>query len=404
MFDERYSPASLTETNFFKPLKLTDSITLQHRGALAPVTRVRADDNLVLNQQTEYTETEDWKKFIGDQANKTGDQKRGMAEEYYHQRSQRPGTLIITEATFISPGAGGYENCPGIYTDAQKDSFAKVANAVHANKSYIFMQLWNLGRASNPAVLKKHGLPYISSSDKYILTGDYLETKKQSEESGNLLRPITIEEIEQFKKDYVHATKNALEAGIDGVELHSANGYLFNQFLDKIFVGSFDLLVEKFGGDKIALRLSPFGSFGDMAGADDVEETTAFYSYLLDEFEKRRAVNKGPVYISLVEPRHDETAGAQENKANTDLLIEFVYKHFKGVIVRAGGILLDAEYTKKVLDTHDRTVIAFGRYFIANPDLIDRLEGEHPINKYDRSTFYTSGFKGYVDYPYYKPE
>ncbi|KAL6927073.1 hypothetical protein ACO0SA_003362 [Hanseniaspora valbyensis] len=417
MSDPRYNPTNLKNTNFFKPLKLSNKITLQHRGVLAPSTRFRADKEHVPNLSTDYAETDDWKKFISESSNKTGDKKRGLVEEYYFQRSQKPGTLLITEATIISPKAGGYDYVPGIYNEAQVKNWSKIADAVHENGSYIFVQLWSLGRAADPAVLKIDGFPYVSSSDKYILKGDYMETRKKSLESGNKLRPVTLEEIEQFKKDYISATRNSFEAGIDGVELHSANGFLLNQFMDKVanqrndkygaqnfenrsrlLLEVFDELVEEFGGDRIALRLFPFGSWGDMCGSDDVSDTISFYTYLYKEFEKRKLNGKGPVYISLIEPRDDAVSPEPEMKFSN----EFIFDYFSGVVIRTGSILLDNEYIKKIINQNDRTLIAFGRYFISNPDLIERLENEWPINKYDRSSFYTPGYKGYIDYPYYK--
>lgn len=418
MSDSRYIPTSLKTTNFFKPLKLTSQITLQHRGALAPLTRFRADQEHVLGQSKDYAETEEWKKFAAEPSNKVGNKTRGLVEEYYYQRSQKEGSLLITEATFISPKAGGYDNAPGIYNDNQVKSLTIVADAVHENKSFIFVQLWNLGRAGDPAVLSRDGLPYLSASDKYITVGDYMETQKKAEESGNKLRPVTLEEIDEFKKDYVAAARNAFKAGVDGVELHSANGYLLNQFLDKksnqrtdkygsqnyenrsrLLLEVFDELVEEFGNEKVALRLSPFGAFGDMSGSEFSDDTIAFYSYLYKEFEERRLGAKGPVYISLVEPRDEGVSSEITQKFSN----EFIFDNFGGVVVRAGNILTDNEYTKKIINQNDRTVIAFGRYFIANPDLIERLENGWPINSYNRATFYTPGFKGYVDYPYYKP-
>ncbi|XBW35296.1 hypothetical protein QEN19_000864 [Hanseniaspora menglaensis] len=421
MLDQRYTPVDLKTTNFFKPLKLNDNITLQHRGVLAPLTRMRADGDHVLKQTTDYTEEEDWKNFISDPANKTGDKKRGLTEEYYHQRSQKKGTLLITEASFISEKAGGYDNVPGIYSEDQVKSFSKITNAVHENESYIFLQLWHLGRAAIPAVLKRDGLDYVSASDVYIHKDDIYETKKSALEFDNPLRPLTIEEIDSTVQDYLNGARNSFKAGFDGVEIHSANGYLLNQFLDKnsnrrtdeygaqnfenrsrFLFRVFDTLAAEFGADKVAIRLSPYGSFGGMTGGDDIEETESFYTYLFDQFEERRLKGNGPVYVSLVEPRVanlllPEGEGELDGVSN-DLYIS----HFSGVVLRAGNMALGNAFTKEIVDQNDRTLVAYGRYFIANPDLIERLENEWPLNKYDRSTFYTPDFKGYIDYPYFK--
>ncbi|OBA26207.1 NADH:flavin oxidoreductase/NADH oxidase [Hanseniaspora valbyensis NRRL Y-1626] len=423
MSDERYTPVGLGATNFFKPLKLSDKITLGHRGVVAPVTRMRADENHVLRQTTDYTETDDWKKFISDPANKTGEKKRGLAEEYYYQRSQKKGTLIITEGTFISAQAGGCDFVPGIYSEEQVESLTKIASAIHENESYVFVQLWNLGRAAFPNVLKRDGFPYLTSSAECLNDGDEELAKQQALEPSNPLRSATIDEIEQFKKDYINAARNSFKAGADGVEIHSANGYFLNQFLDKkankrqdkygsqnyenrsrLLLEVFDSLSAEFGADRVSLRLSPYGTFNSMSGSDDIQETDAFYSYLYDQFEKRRLAGNGPVYISLVEPRVanlllNEGEGEVEGASN-----DYIFEHFKGTVVRAGNMALGNQFTKQIVQQNDRTLIAFGRYFIANPDLIDRLENDWSVNKYDRGTFYTPTFKGYTDYPYYKKD
>lgn len=127
--------------------------------------------------------------------------------------------------------------------------------------------------------------------------------------------------------------------------------------------------------------------------------TVQFYEYLYKQLEKRRVEGEGPLYISLIEPRTDEMDMSAVNEKVSN---EFVFENFNGVVIRAGNVILDKEYTKKIVDQNDRTLIAFGRYFMSNPDLIERLENGWEINKYDRDTFYVGGINGYVNYEYYQ--
>lgn len=424
MFDKRYVPVSLKNTNFFKPLKLNDKITLKHRGAMAPLTRFRADFDHVPRLDLQYLESPEWKEFVANNKDIVDtDSKRGLVEEYYYQRSLRPGTLIISEATYISAAAGGDDYIPGIWNDSQVKAWKQIISTVHKNESFFFVQLWNIGRQANPKILKRDGYPYLSASGEYNERNDFVPSKQLAEKADNPLRGCTIEEIESFKKDYVNATKNAFAAGADGVEIHAANGYLINQFMDlgsnkrtdqygpqtyenrsRLLFEVYDLLAKEFGGDKVGLRISPYGVFGGMTGDKDIKDTNSFYTYVYDQFEKRRKEGNGPVYISIMEPRcsditKNEGAGALEGVSN-----DYVFDHFKGVVIRAGDLILGNKFTKEIVDANDRTLCMFGRYFIANPDLIDRLENEWPMNKYDRNTFYSRSTKGYVDYPYYKKD
>ncbi|XBW36719.1 hypothetical protein QEN19_002295 [Hanseniaspora menglaensis] len=421
MSEQKSIAIDYKSTNFFKPLKLSDNITLQHRGALSPLTRIRADDKHVYNLSTDYTETEEWKKYIADSANKTGNVKRGLSVEYYHQRSQRPGTLIFTEGTFPYAQAGGWSNVPGVYNDEQSDALKKIVDAVHANGSFIFVQFWNLGRVADPEVLQKEGLKYVSSSDKYIVNGDMFETKKKALRSGNVLNSLTLDEIEQVKEDYLTAAKYSFKAGADGIELHAAGGALLNQFFDKVvnvrtdhygnqsfesrsrlFFEVFDLLVAKFGADKVGTKFSAFSDYNDMSNYSNIEDTYAFYTYVIKKLEAKRIEGKGPVYIALQEPRLDESFASEFQFKSQKISNDFIWKIYKGVIVVQGNLLHDSQYAKKLIENNDKVIFGFGRYFISNPDLIDRLEKNLPLADYDRSTFYGGDFRGYVDYPYFK--
>ncbi|KAF0269875.1 hypothetical protein FOG48_01048 [Hanseniaspora uvarum] len=240
---------------------------------------------------------------------------------------------------------------------------------------------------------------------------------------GNLLRACTIEEIDQFKKDYVNAARNSFKAGADGVEIHAANGYLLNQFLDlgsntrtdkygpqsyenrsRFLFEAYDLLVEEFGSDKIALRLSPYGLFGGMTGPQNLEDTIGLYTYIYQQFELRKKENKGPAYISLMEPRVADLTKKDGEGAIEGVSNNFIFDHFSGYVVRSGDLVIGSDFTQEILEQNNKTLIGYGRFFISNPDLVERLEKKLPVNKYDRDTFYSDEFNGYVDYPYYHEE
>jgi NADPH2 dehydrogenase len=193
-----------------------------------------------------------------------------FVKEYYTQRASVPGTLIISEATFISPRGSGYGNVPGIYSPAQITAWKEIADSVHAKGSFIFLQLWALGRTANPGNLSKEGNELVSSSA--VPMGEGAPTP----------RALTEDEIEQFIKDYAQAGRNAIDAGFDGVEIHGANGYLVDQFTQDTsnkrtdgWGGSIEkrarfavevskALVEAIGADKVGIRLSPWSPFQGM--------------------------------------------------------------------------------------------------------------------------------------------
>ncbi|CCF57006.1 hypothetical protein KAFR_0B07070 [Kazachstania africana CBS 2517] len=385
-FVKDFKPVALRDTNLFKPIKI-GSIEVSHRVVMAPLTRMRA-------HHPGNVPNKDW------------------SLEYYDQRSRRPGTLIITEATFISPQAGGYDNAPGIWAPEQIEQWKKIFTKIHDNKAFVFVQLWNLGWQADPAVMARDGLRYDTASD-----GVYMDETKRAEAEKAGIKPhgITKEEIKQYIQDYVQAAKNAIDAGADGVEIHNAGGYLLNQFLDSVsnkrtdeYGGSVenrarfalqvvDALIEAVGPEKVSIRFTPFGTYGGMGGAADPFNLSN-HAYILAELEKRAMNGKRLAYVHLVEPRVlnpflNEGEGADNDSSN-----EFAYSIWKGPIIRAGNLALHPEVAEKMI-SDARTLIAYGRFFIANPDLVDRLEKGLPFNKYDRSTFYSMKSEGYLDYP-----
>ncbi|KAJ7155101.1 hypothetical protein C8R46DRAFT_1116989 [Mycena filopes] len=362
-----------SNSKLFEPVKV-GNVELQHRVVLAPLTRYKSDASHV--------------PYLP------------LVSDYYAQRASKPGTLLITEATFIAARAGGYPHIPGIWSPAQIKAWKSVTDAVHAKGSFIFMQLWALGRAADPEQLKSEdpSFPYVSASD-VPLKGH-----------NGTPRPLTVPEIKEYVALYAQAAKNAIEAGFDGVEAHTANGYLPDQFLQDTsnkrtdeYGGSvenrarftleiIDAIVAAIGASRTSLRLSPWSPFQEMGMADPLPT----FSYVVAQLASR---HPDLAYLHLVEPRIDgniernDTVGAHES--NEPLRALWVPRP----LIRAGGFT--REDALKVAESGD--LIAFGRYYISNPDLPVRLERDVPLNAYDRKTFYLIGEntpRGYTDQPF----
>ncbi|GCE99557.1 NADPH dehydrogenase [Zygosaccharomyces mellis] len=385
-FDNRVKPQALGDTELFKPIKVGD-VELAHRAVMAPLTRMRAAKNVP---------SKEW------------------APDYYAQRAQRPGTLIITEASFPAPQFGGYDDAPGLWSKEQLDIWKDIFRRIHEKKSFVYVQLWNLGRTADPALLARDGLRFDSASD-----GVYM-SKEQEENALKAKNPqhgLTKDEIRQYVKEFVQASKNSMEAGADGVEIHSANGYLLNQFLDPLsnkrtdeYGGSIenrsrftlevvDAITEAIGASKVGIRLSPYGVFSGMSGGQE-PEIVAQYAYVVGELERRAKEGKRLAYIHLVEPRVTNPFNKEGEGVYTEGSNDFIYSIWKGNVVRAGDLALHPEIAREMVKD-GRTLIAYGRFFISNPDIVDRVEKGLPLTAYDRSTFYALTEKGYVDYPNY---
>ncbi|KAI0342408.1 NADH:flavin oxidoreductase/NADH oxidase [Trametopsis cervina] len=358
-----------TTPKLFTPLQVGD-VTVQHRVVLAPLTRMRARKDHVHNE---------------------------MAVEYYKQRAAVPGTMLITEATFIAPEAGGYDNIPGIYTQEQIAAWKPVVEAVHAKGSFIYLQLWALGRAAEPTVLEKEGpYPYVSASD-VALEGKPFPP-----------RPLTIDEVQRFVQLYATAASNAVHgAGFDGVEIHGANGYLIDQFTQDVtnkrtddYGGSIekrarfalevvDAVVEKIGAGKTGIRLSPWGTFNSMRMSDPVPT----FSYVVQKLAERQPKL---AFIHLVEPRVTGNADRVVLEGESNDFIREIWA--PRALISAGG------YSRELaIQAAEETgnLIAFGRAYISNPDLPLRLKKNVPLTKYEREKFYlVEDPVGYTDYPF----
>lgn len=358
----------MSDSRLFKPLKV-GSIELKNRVAMAPLTRFRANDEHVILP---------------------------MAADYYGQRASAPGTLLITEATYITQKHGGYPNVPGIYNQEQIDAWKKVTDAVHDKGSFIYLQLWALGRVANKDFAKSKGLEVMSSSATQ-LNDDYAVPKEMSKE-----------DIDSTVSAYAKAAKNAIAAGFDGVEIHGANGYLIDQFLQDncnkrtdSYGGSVEnrsrfamqvaqAVVDAVGADRTGIRLSPFSEFQGMKMQDPVPQ----FSDIIKKLNKL-----GLAYLHLVESRVSGNADVEGSDSLNELL-----PLFDGPLLIAGGLKPDS--AKRLVDEErkDRdVVVVFGRYFISTPDLVFRLEKGIDLNPYDRDTFYKAkSADGYTDYAFSK--
>ncbi|KAF9265073.1 NADH:flavin oxidoreductase/NADH oxidase [Marasmius fiardii PR-910] len=376
-------------SKLFQPIKVGD-VWLKHRVVLAPLTRFRADENHVPLLP--------------------------IVKEYYTQRASEPGTLLITEATFIHPRAGGYANVPGIWSDAQINAWKEIVDAVHAKGSHIYMQLWALGRTAQPSQLQSEdpSFPFVSASD--------IPLSDRSKDDP-APRALTVEEIKDYARYYAEAASNAVhKAGFDGVEIHGAHGYLVEQFLKESsnrrtdsYGGSvenrsrfalevIDAVVKAVGPRKSAIRLSPWATIQD--GSE--QDPRVLYSYLVEEIKKAHPTLS---YIHLVEPRvngiYDVKSEDIEGK-NNDFIHEIWSQSPGGNDTENGRRLITAgnflrETAMELADTQG-DLVAFGRRFIANPDLPYRLRENISLTPYNRATFYstpgTLDPAGYTDYPF----
>ncbi|WWD09961.1 hypothetical protein V865_008092 [Kwoniella europaea PYCC6329] len=365
---------TIQNSKLFQPLK-AGSLDLKHRVVMAPLTRFRAEKGTGV--PGEY------------------------AAEYYSQRAT-DGGLIITEATFISDAARGYDGVPGIYTKDQIAGWKKITDAVHSKGGKIVCQLWHLGRVANPQVA-----PVIYAASD--IPDPTAEGPKPT------LHVMTEQDIDRTVDEYAHAAKAAIEAGFDGVEIHGANGYLLDQFLQSVsnqrtdqYGGSLEnrfrfplrvlnAVCEAVGPEKVGIRMSPFGRFQGMREEKPLDTFIPWTKTIVEAQPKL-------AYIHAIDSR---TAGNSdvppEERVKEDTLddIRRITTEAGITFMVAGGYAGDHGYPKEHADKYD-DLIAFGRYFISNPDLPSRLKNDWPLKKYDRDTFYSPGPKGYVDFHEYQ--
>ncbi|KAK4640749.1 hypothetical protein QC761_606330 [Podospora bellae-mahoneyi] len=369
----------MSDSKLFQPLKLTPSITLKHRIAMAPLTRFRSSDEHVPIVP--------------------------LMKEYYSQRASAPGgTLLVTEGTFISPTAGGMNNVPGIWSKEQIAAWKEITDGVHAQGSFVYLQLWALGRAALGDVAKAEGFTVKAPSAIAIPDTDGVVTPEE----------MTIDDIKQKIAEYAQAAKNAIEAGFDGVEIHGANGYLVDQFIQdnsnqrtdeyggsienrsRFAVEVVDAVTAAVGEEKVGIRLSPWSVFQGMKMKNPVPQ----FSDVIRKISER---HPNMSYLHLVETRI--AGNRDEANDNDEERLDFALDIWKGPVLIAGG--LTPETARKLVDEElkerDNVVTAFGRYFISTPDIVFRIREGIDLNQYDRSSFYIpKSPKGYIDQPFSK--
>jgi N-ethylmaleimide reductase len=316
--------------------------------------------------------------------------------EYYTQRAAAG--LIITEGTSPSPNGLGYPRIPGIFSPAQIDGWKRITDAVHARGAKMFLQIMHCGRIAHPLNLPAGACVMAPSA---MAAAGEMYTDAEGMKPHPVPQAMTEADIKTTIEEFIQAAKNAVTAGFDGIELHSANGYLLEQFIRpntnqrtdgyggtienraRFVLEVTEAVIDAIGKDKVGIRLSPFGVFNDMPLYDTIE---ADYTYLAHQLNAR-----GLVYIHLVD---HSSMGAPPVP---DVMKATFRKLFKRTLILSGGY--DAERAESDLDAGKCDLIAVGRPFLANPDLVARWRTGAVVNAPDMATFYTSGSKGYTDYP-----
>jgi N-ethylmaleimide reductase len=354
-------------TKLFEPYKL-GAITLPNRLVMAPLTRNRAVPPGMVPSP--------------------------LAVEYYGQRASAG--LLVSEATQVSQQGQGYQDTPGIYSKEQVEGWKKVTDRVHERGGRIFVQLWHVGRISHTSLQPNGGKPVapsaIRAKGKTFVNGTFADVSEP--------RALELSEIPGIIDDFKRGAANAIAAGFDGVEIHGANGYLLDQFAkdgantrSDAYGGSIEnrakLMLEvskavtsEAGAERTGIRISP------VTPANDVSDSNPqpLFDYIVDGLEALKLV-----YIHVIE---GATGGPRD-------IAPFDYaslrKRFTRAYIANNGY--DFELANKQLAAHAADLIAFGKPFISNPDLVERLKNGAPLNGWDKATFYGGGAKGYTDYP-----
>ena len=323
---------------------------------------------------------------------------------YYAQRATAG--LIITEGTPVSAKGRGYLWTPGIYTSDQINGWKKISKAVHEAEGKIFMQIWHVGRISHESIQPDNDKPEGPTDElcEDAVCFAYDADGNPGNVSTSQPKALDLEGIERVKHDFVKAAQNAIAAGLDGVEIHGANGYLFDQFLSSIvntrddkyggtienrcrfLLETVDAVANAIGAERTGVRISPNGRFNSIPEDSEME---SMFVYLAEELDKRN--------IAFLHINDQRTFG---NPAIPDNLIPKIRKAFSGPIIVCGGY--DVNRAKDAIDTGIAQLVAFGVPYISNPDLSARLEHGWPLNEADQNTFYGGAEVGYTDYPVYQ--
>ncbi len=358
---------NVPETDLFSPIEI-GPYALTNRIVMAPLTRARSPEGIATS----------------------------MMQEYYTQRASAG--LIISEGLNISPQAVGYAFTPGLWTTEQIESWRPVTSAVHDKGGRIFAQLWHVGRVSHPDLQLGGLLPVAPSAVRPNVDAFTAEGKKPVKTP----RALRVDELTEIVADYEQAARNALDAGFDGVEIHAANGYLLDQFMrdganqrTDAYGGAVEnrirLTLEVTravaaicDGGRTGLRISPLNTASDLSDSNPEPVFTALVDQLNDIVL---------AYLHVVE---GVTGGSRTVEGGFDLNV--LRQRFKGLYMANNGYGRDLALSARRSNTAD--LIAFGRPYIANPDLVTRLERGAPLNPLDGATAYGGGAEGYIDYPF----
>jgi N-ethylmaleimide reductase len=362
----------------FQPYRF-GPFTLRHRIVMAPLTRSRA--------------------------RQPGNVPSSLAACYYAQRASA--ALIVSEATQVSMQGQGYAWTPGIHSREQVEAWQRVTQAVHQADGLIFNQLWHVGRISHPALQPDNMLPVAPSA--IVPEGmAFIENERGEGEMVPFVRPraLDIEEIPYVVAQYERAARNARAAGFDGVEIHAANGYLLDQFIEsgtnrrtdsyggpvenraRLLIEVAEALTRIWGPDRIGVRLSPMATANDIRD-DEPEATFGYVAERLSDFRF--------AYLHIVNPAMEQMQRGDEPAPAALRMVDTIRKKFQGTLIVAGGF--ETRTAAQWLREGKADLIAFGRQFIANPDLPERLRTGAPLNADDPTTYYGGGEKGYTDYP-----
>jgi 2,4-dienoyl-CoA reductase-like NADH-dependent reductase (Old Yellow Enzyme family) len=343
----------------FDPITIGD-ITLKNRIIMAPLTRSRASEGRVPN---------------------------ALMAKYYEQRATAG--LILSEATAVTPHGVGYADTPGLWSDEQVEGWKQITAAVHAKGGVIFAQLWHVGRISDPSFL--NGEPPVAPS---AIAADGHVSLLRPQRPYPVPRALETEELAGIVAAYKKAAENAKKAGFDGVEIHGANGYLLDQFLQsktnlrtdnyggsvenraRLMLEVTDACIEVWGANRVGMHLAPRRDSHDMGDANPAET----FGYVARELGKRK--------IAFIFTR--EALGE-------DSLSPMMKQEFGGVFI--ANEKMDKVVAQELLDSGKADAIAFGKDYISNPDLVERLQANEPLNKWNADTFYAVGATGYTDYP-----
>ncbi len=361
------------QRKLFEPIAVGPHV-LDHRVVMAPLTRMRSSP---------------------------GDMPNDLMVEYYSQRASAGG-LIISEAATVSMRGRAYLGAPGIYSDEQAAAWKKITAAVHAKQGKIFLQIWHGGRQSHPDN-EPGNEPTIAPS---AIAGDGFAHTLGGWKAVETPRALEINEIRSVIEEFRSGAQRALEAGFDGVEIHGANGYLLDEFLQdganqrtdryggtvenraRLLLEVANAVAGVWGAERVGVRISPSSRINGMSDSNP-EETFGYVAVELDKL--------GLAYLHVIEPRVWGDGAVENDKE--PVAAASLRALYKGTIIVAGGFSPDS--AEKIIASDAADLVAFGRSFIANPDLPERIREGLPMNPYQRDTFYGGDARGYIDYPFY---